>query len=144
MKIKKRLLATLGLCMVFFCGFSTIVSAGTLYTGPVKTHSIYSYHLSASANTGQAPKQVASNGYAQSASKIGSISATAYVFNNSGTVIKSGYSGVKTNANFASAHASYAGWPSGATYCWGSINASFQDRAHGNFLGTDTSTKLYK
>lgn len=142
MKFKKSIFTTLVICIIFT--FSTAVSAqGTLYTGSVYDHGTYRYHLSASANTLEAPNRVMVNGFSQSLYGIDEIRTNVYIFTNSYKMIKSDY-GVAYNDNFTDAHATYYGWPSGASYCYAQGAFTFIDDVYGTFVGDDRSSYLYK
>lgn len=149
MKNKKKFFSILILCFSLTFGLSSIAFAGTLYTGPTYNHSTgvggqtYTYHLSASSNTGSAPNRVVSNGFGQTTYSISSIEAMAYIYNSNNNVISSGYNR-RNNSTFASVYTEYSGWPSGSSYCWGSLAVSFNDSHYGNFLGVDTSSDLYR
>lgn len=146
-KFKNLKFLTLLLCLV--SGISTTAFArGTLYSGQTydyatgKSGAYYSYHLSASANIDSAPNKVVANGFAMSTYPIERIQATMYIFKNDYTRIASGYD-TRYNSSFASAIATYSGWPAGTSYCYASGHYSFRDSYYGNFLADDYSTNLY-
>ena len=134
------------LTLSIMCIFSSVAYAGTLYTGPdyvynTKSGQQYYFHLSASANTFEAPNKVQGNAYSLSSVPISKIETIVTLYNSNNSLLNTKTTSL-TNTRFSSVACIYDGNP-GTSYSYAVATFNFYDSTYGNYSDWDISDNLY-